>query len=169
MPPSEPSAVEHSDDELADGAELQWHPRVSVVIPTFDNLDMPCQALAALAAESLTSEAIEIVVVDDGSADGTWEYLASDLVAANVRAWRQPHIGRAGPGRNLGLSHATGEYVFVHDDDDYLGERALEHLLGVAGRTNAEPSNVALLDSAPVSRRRPSELFAGARQVRLAD
>ena len=50
----------------------------------------------------------EVIVVDDGSKDGTWD----DLIAlgSRVRALRQENAG-PGAARNLGVQHAAGEYL----------------------------------------------------------
>ena len=51
---------------------------------------------------------------------------------SNIKIFRQSHTGGPSAGRNRALAEATGEYVFFHDADDYLGADALRRLVGVA-------------------------------------
>lgn len=86
--------------------------RVSVVIPTFNRANRVARAIES--AQSALPGA-EILVVDDGSTDGT------DAVVApmGVQYLRQENRG-AGSARNLGLQSATGQYVVLLDSDDRL-------------------------------------------------
>jgi hypothetical protein len=108
-------------------------PAVSVIIATYNAGPLLAYALDALAAQSLPAHLIEVLVVDDGSTDGTWSYL-TDLERArpNIKIFQQPHSGGPSAGRNRALSEATGSYVFFHDADDYLGTDALRRLVAVA-------------------------------------
>ena len=114
-------------------------PAVSVIIATYNAGPLLGHALDALAAQSLPSQLIEIIVVDDGSTDGTWSYL-SELEGArsNVKIIQQQHTGGPSAGRNRALSEATGTYVFFHDADDYLGPDALRRLVDVAERQKSD-------------------------------
>jgi glycosyltransferase involved in cell wall biosynthesis len=85
----------------------------SVVIPTYNRLDFLKQALASVWAQ--TYKDYEIIVVDDGSTDGTADYLMS--LGARVKAVHQENRGPAAA-RNLGVKHAKGEYLAFLDSDD---------------------------------------------------
>ena len=114
-------------------------PAVSVIITTFNSGPLIVYALNALQAQSLPAGSIEILVVDDGSTDDTWQHL-SELAAqrTNIKIFRQPHTGGPSAGRNRGLAEASGEFVFFHDADDYLGPDALRRLLNLARQQNSD-------------------------------
>jgi GT2 family glycosyltransferase len=91
-------------------------PTVSVVMPTYNRVDQLRAALAGLAGQQGLAEPVEVVVVSDGSTDGTDEYLASPAVPLPVVALSQPNAGPAAA-RNRGIDAARGELVLFVDDD----------------------------------------------------
>ena len=108
-------------------------PAVSVIIATYNSGSLLGCALDALEAQTLPGHLIEVLVVDDGSTDDTWRYLIElERRRSNIKIFRQSHTGGPSAGRNRALAEATGEYVFFHDADDYLGADALSRLVGVA-------------------------------------
>jgi glycosyltransferase involved in cell wall biosynthesis len=93
-------------------------PRVSVVIPTFNRRQQLQYAIDSVLKQ--TRPVDEIVVVDDGSTDGTFEWLSE--IAAQTR---HPHIvalqqknGGPAAARNTGIKRASGELIAFLDDDD---------------------------------------------------
>ncbi len=98
--------------------------RVSVVIPTFDRRLMLPQALDSVIAQSRAP--CEIIVVDDGSTDGTAEMMAADY--ADVCCLRQPRRG-VSTARNAGIQRAQGEWVAFLDSDDAWKPNKLERQL----------------------------------------
>ena len=93
-------------------------PDVSVIIPTYNRLGFLQQAVESSLSQRDVS--VEVLVVDDGSTDGSLEF-ASTHSDPRFRALRQPHKG-ACAARNLGLKEARGRYVKFLDDDDYLAD-----------------------------------------------
>jgi len=89
-------------------------PEVSVVVPTFNREHVLGASLASLLAE--TGVDLELIVVDDGSTDGTAAWLDAHP-DPRVRAIRGPHAGIAAA-RNRGLSAARAPFVAFHDSDD---------------------------------------------------
>src|SRR5450830_1529256 len=85
----------------------------SIVIPTYNRMKFLQQALDSVWAQ--THDDYEIIVVDDGSTDGTKDYLAS--LDGRVKTVRQSNSGPAAA-RNLGVRQAKGEYVAFLDSDD---------------------------------------------------
>ena len=108
-------------------------PAVSVIIATYNSGSLLTCALDALEAQTLPGHLIEVLVVDDGSTDDTWRYLIElEGRRSNIKIFRQSHTGGPSAGRNRALAEATGEFVFFHDADDYLGADALRRFVGVA-------------------------------------
>lgn len=130
---------------------------VSVIIPTYNSRELLAVALKALEGQTITPEQLEILVVDDGSTDGTWPFLASQSRLPNLRAFWQVHTGSASAGRNVGIRHARGKYLFFHDADDYLGEDSLRRLVSAAEQ---EGSGVVVGRSSYVGSPPPHNLVA---------
>lgn len=104
-------------------------PRISVVIPTFDRLPRLRLVLEALAKQSLGRDQFEVIVISDGSSDGTHEYLDNEAPLA-LRWAAQPNSGPA-VARNHGVSLARGTYVHFIDDDVVAAPDLIErHLAG---------------------------------------
>jgi glycosyltransferase involved in cell wall biosynthesis len=87
--------------------------KISVVIPTYNRLGYLKQALESL--EQQDYPVWEIIVVDDGSIDGTKEYILANK--ANVTLLTQCNFG-PGAARNKGIDAATGDYIAFLDSDD---------------------------------------------------
>ena len=84
----------------------------------------------------------EVIFVDDGSADDTWQRL-QDIrdTHMNVRIERIEHSGWPSKPRNVGLDLARGEYVLFMDHDDELYPQALEAGYALAARNHADVLN----------------------------
>ncbi|MCB4458428.1 glycosyltransferase family 2 protein [Leisingera sp. McT4-56] len=97
---------------MADG-----DPTVSVVIPTHNREHLICDALDSVQAQSFRD--LEIIVVDDGSTDGTRQRVAqwSEASELAVRYAGQPQSG-GNAARNKGIGKARGRYVAFLDSDD---------------------------------------------------
>lgn len=88
-------------------------PFFSVVIPCFNRRDLVNATLESVFAQSFTD--FEVIVVDDGSTDGTFEMI--EAWTPRVKVIRQAN-GGAARARNAGLREAVGEYVAFLDSDD---------------------------------------------------
>jgi glycosyltransferase involved in cell wall biosynthesis/GT2 family glycosyltransferase len=91
-------------------------PAISVVIPTYNRREQLRGALVGLAGQTGLTEPPEVVVVSDGSSDGTDEFLQSPECPLPVVAVRQDNAGPAAA-RNRGIREATGDLVLFIDDD----------------------------------------------------
>jgi GT2 family glycosyltransferase len=91
-------------------------PDVSVVIPTFNRRRQLERTLVGLAAQTDLVPATEVIVVSDGSTDGTDEWLRSGATPLPVAARFQSNAGPA-VARNHGVAEARGALVLFLDDD----------------------------------------------------
>jgi glycosyltransferase involved in cell wall biosynthesis len=96
-------------------------PLISCVVPVFNGERYLAEALESILKQSYRS--LEIIVVDDGSTDGTAAVM--DHYAGRARLLRQANAGTAAA-RNLGLNAAQGEFVAFLDADDLWHPEKLE-------------------------------------------
>lgn len=93
-------------------------PLVSVIVPVFNGASGLRQALAGLEAQDW--QALEVLIVDDGSTDASAE-IAEDFARRDPRFQliRLDENQGAYPARNVGMARARGNFITVHDADDW--------------------------------------------------
>jgi glycosyltransferase involved in cell wall biosynthesis len=92
------------------------NPKYSVVIPAYNCRHLVLEALDSVRAQTFRD--YEVLAVDDGSTDGTYEAMAryaEDF--GKLRCFQAPHKGLAAA-RNLAIAHMKGQYVALLDADD---------------------------------------------------
>ena len=97
-------------------------PLVSVILPTYDRWPMVSEAVESVLQQSFRQ--FELIVVDDGSQDGTAEGLYQRY-GTSLLVVSQPRRGVAAA-RNLGFSWSSGRYVAFLDSDDLWRPTKLE-------------------------------------------
>lgn len=104
-------------------------PRISVVIPTFNRVERLRLVLDAMAGQTVSRDTFEVIVVSDGSSDGTHAFLESSPPLP--LRWVEQHNSGPAVARNRGVSLARGTYVLFVDDDVVAAPNLIErHLLG---------------------------------------
>jgi glycosyltransferase involved in cell wall biosynthesis len=93
---------------------------ISVVIPTYNRFPFLKEAITSVLNQTLPPK--EIIVVDDGSTDGTKEWMKG---RGEVKYYPQENRGPAAA-RNFGVTQATGSWISFLDSDDLWKERKLE-------------------------------------------
>jgi glycosyltransferase involved in cell wall biosynthesis len=86
---------------------------VSIIIPAYNRLWSLPRAVSSCYDPSLN---IEVIVIDDGSTDGTWQWLSQQ---ENIVAVRQDNAGKDWA-VNKGMATASGKYIRFLDSDDWL-------------------------------------------------
>jgi glycosyltransferase involved in cell wall biosynthesis len=111
-------------------------PVVSCIVPVYNGSRFIADALRSIRAQS--HPRLEIIVIDDGSTDGTHEIVKT--VDSSIRCIRQANQGPA-VARNAGVTLATGSYIAFLDADDVWAPNKLERQLDRFGeRSDLEVS-----------------------------
>lgn len=97
--------------------------RVSIVIPCYNRAALIGDAIESAMANG---DGAEIIVVDDGSSDGSWERICS--FGNRLHGFRIPN-GGVSAARNFGVAQATGDYIKFLDSDDRLPPKAIRALV----------------------------------------
>jgi glycosyltransferase involved in cell wall biosynthesis len=124
-------------------------PRISVVVPTYQRRALLERCLVSLVRQTLPRREFEVVVVDDGSSDGTAEIANAWRQWLPLEVARQRNCGPS-PARNLGILMARAPIVLLFDDDESAHEDLLaSHLraherfpeltTGILGHTGWSP------------------------------
>jgi glycosyltransferase involved in cell wall biosynthesis len=107
-------------------------PTISVIIPTHNRRDLLLRTIhSALAQEAID---FEVVVVDDGSTDGTSEAIRV-LNDRRVRVLRNERPVGVAAARNMGIEAASGSWIALLDDDDLWSPQKLRQQLAAADAT----------------------------------
>jgi glycosyltransferase involved in cell wall biosynthesis len=93
-------------------------PLVSVIVPTFNRLPLIARCLDSIKAQ--TYEAIETIVVDDCSSDGTADWLREHDEYAFATVLARPQNAGASEARNYGVRQSHGDLIVFIDSDDIL-------------------------------------------------
>ncbi len=111
--------------------------KVSVIIPIYNTKEYIRQCLDSILEQTL--QEIEIIVVDDGSTDGTTDIIKEyeNKYPQKIKAFYKPNGGQA-EARNLALQHAVGEYLGFVDSDDWIDKEMYEEMYNKAKADNAD-------------------------------
>lgn len=120
--------------------------RISLIVPFYNLEAYACETLDSIVAarQALGPRAseVEVICVDDGSADGTGRILDERSGAAGFRVLHKSNGGE-GSARNAGIGMATGDFLMFLDGDDVLLENALVVAVGLLDG-NADADIVAM-------------------------
>ncbi|MGH3402641.1 MAG: bifunctional glycosyltransferase/CDP-glycerol:glycerophosphate glycerophosphotransferase [Streptosporangiaceae bacterium] len=111
-------------------------PRISVVVPFFNNEDLLGDCLESIAAQTFRD--LEVIMVDDGSTDGSAAIAAARAAADPRFALLQVPNGGPGYARNRGVERARGIYLAFVDADDALPAHAYACLLHVLENSGSD-------------------------------
>lgn len=113
------------------------HGKVSVIVPVYNAEPFLDACLEHLLEQTYSN--MEVILVDSCSTDASLEVCKTyESRYENVKVAALPENLGPGAARNMGLELATGEYVCFCDADDYFHTDAVEKLLGVLKKTDAD-------------------------------
>lgn len=113
----------HSEDERPAA------PRFSVIVPVFQTVAWVRECLDSIIQQSFQN--FDVLVIDDGSTDGSGDVI--DQYAQKdrrIRTFHHPRNLGLGRARNLGLEHATADYILFVDSDDVVPQHAFKSIDG---------------------------------------
>ena len=123
-------------------------PLVSVIIPAYNSEKYIAGAVRSVLAQSY--ENIELIIVDDGSEDGTTGVLSGILSGGAYTLISLPHSGQSAA-RNAGVNAAHGKWIYFLDSDDLITPDAIEKLVsaGEAHSADIAFSDISRVRSSP--------------------
>lgn len=109
---------------------------ISIIIPVYNVEQYLCKCLDSIINQTYIK--LQIIIINDGSTDNSLEickrYADRD---SRITLINQDNKGLSGA-RNTGLRVATGDYIFFTDSDDWLSLQAIEELVSLAKKYNAD-------------------------------
>lgn len=116
----------------------EFDKKISVIIPAYNIEDLLGRCVESVVYQDYPKDFLEIIVVDDGSTDATGK-VADELAARfeNVTVIHKEN-GGSSSARNVGIRHASGEYIGFVDSDDYIDSRMYSALMSAAIEYDAD-------------------------------
>jgi glycosyltransferase involved in cell wall biosynthesis len=121
-----PERIPNQTAWVEDG--MSGTPTLTVVIPTFNCAQYIDEAIQSVYRQS--DAHVEIIVIDDGSTDGTPEVLSRYSSIPGIRTIRTDNRG-LGPARNLGIELSQTDYIYFLDADDRVADTFIQTIRSV--------------------------------------
>ncbi len=111
--------------------------KVSIIVPAFNAEKYLDRSIKSILSQ--TYENLEIIIIDDASKDDTkkiiQKYASQDKRIRPIYSEINRGVSKS---RNMGLQTFTGDYVFFMDADDYIVKNAIERMMAVSSKYNAD-------------------------------
>ena len=134
--------------------------KISVVIPTFNRISLVARAIDSVLKQSLNP--YEIIVVDDGSDDGTSEMIQNKYKSIKLIQQQNNGVSAA---RNNGIKHAKGDWIALLDSDDEWTEKKLENQVDRLIKTSeynfCHTNEIWIRNGVRVNQRKKHEKYGG--------
>ena len=114
---------------------------VSIIIPTYNH-----EAFLEESIESALNQTypyVEVIVIDDGSVDGTQEII--QRYDGRIRAYAQERNMGQSAALNVGIKNATGQWLKFHASDDVLDSDAVERIISLVNSIDEEDRNNSII------------------------
>ncbi|TCB80460.1 glycosyltransferase family 2 protein [Acinetobacter sp. ANC 4173] len=108
---------------------------ISVIIPAYNASKTICATLDSLLGQ--TKSNFEVLIIDDGSIDNTYEVCATYTSEKKFRVIKQENKG-VSAARNLGINNAKGDYILFMDADDFISKSAINEIYEHLEKNNSD-------------------------------
>ncbi|MFR0494913.1 glycosyltransferase family 2 protein [Limosilactobacillus reuteri subsp. suis] len=113
-------------------------PQVSIVVPVYNSERFLDQCLASLKAQTLAKEDLEVLIINDGSTDGSQSIINKYVSEnSNFRVIEQKNAGLFAA-RKTGINNAKGRFVGWVDSDDFVEPTMFKTLFEIAQKKNSD-------------------------------
>lgn len=103
--------------------------KISIIIPVYNVEQYLAQCLDSVLEQDIPLSDYEIIIVNDGSTDGSLRIAESYVRSSSVlKLYSQDNKGLSAA-RNTGLQYATGDYIWFIDSDDFIEKNCLKQIL----------------------------------------
>lgn len=109
---------------------------LSVIIPAYNVSRYIAECLNSVLSQQ-TAYTYEVIVVDDGSTDDTWNKLQDYSADKRIRLYHRDNAGQSAA-RNFAISNSSGKYIMMLDGDDILLPDAIDNLMNAALENDAD-------------------------------
>lgn len=108
--------------------------KVSVIIPVYNVALYVEECISSVLSQTYSE--LEIIIVDDCGTDNSMELVEKAIAGSDrdITVLRHPCNQGLSAARNTGIRHATGEWLYFLDSDDYLTPHCVESLMQMAGK-----------------------------------
>lgn len=111
-------------------------PLVSIIMPVYNTANLVCKAIDSVLGQ--TYDNIEVIVVDDGSTDGSQKIIHESFDGDNRVKLFHKENGGASSARNEALNHINGAYITFLDSDDTFAPDAVQNLVETLVKNGAD-------------------------------
>ena len=133
--------------------------QLSVIIPMYNAEKYIKRCIESVYRQDLDINNFELLVVNDGSTDNSLEIVKDYLTSyKNIRFFSQKNSGQ-GAARNLGIKHATGEYILFLDSDDFLLPQSINKILSIVKHVSCDVINFLMEVELPTGNVKESYLY----------
>lgn len=133
--------------------------RLSIIIPMYNASQYIERCINSIYHQGLNVNEFEVIVINDGSTDNSLEIVKDYFTSyKNIRFFSQKNSGQ-GAARNLGIKHATGEYILFLDSDDFLLPQSINKILSIVKHVSCDVINFLMEVELPTGNVKESYLY----------
>jgi len=121
------SYIEKNDEQIKK-RKVKKYPKISVIMPAYNESKNVVKSIKSVLKIDYPKNKLEIIVVDDGSEDDTYEQ-AKGMQSKLVKVFTKKHSGKAAT-LNYGIKKSTGEIIMVLDADTFPDKKCLKNIVG---------------------------------------